>query len=59
MLTDFRRENETVMVAPGDGFYATPSLGFDEIRIAYVLEVDQLERAMKCLHDGLEAYRKR
>jgi aspartate aminotransferase len=47
------------MVAPGDGFYATPSLGFDEIRIAYVLEVDQLERAMGCLHEGLEAYRKR
>lgn len=58
LLTDFRRDGETVMVAPGDGFYATPSLGFDEIRIAYVLEVDQLERAMKCLHEGLEAYRK-
>lgn len=57
MLTSFRREGETVMVAPGDGFYATPSLGLDEIRIAYVLEVDQLERAMRCLHEGLEAYR--
>ncbi len=58
MLTDFRRNGETVMVAPGDGFYATKSLGHDEIRIAYVLEVEQLKRAMLCLRDGLEAYRR-
>ncbi len=57
LLTDYRRDGETVMVAPGDGFYATPGLGLDEIRIAYVLETDQLERAMACLHEGLEQYR--
>lgn len=57
MLTDFRYGGETVMVAPGDGFYATRSLGRDEVRIAYVLEVDQLKRAMRCLHEGLVAYR--
>ena len=57
LLTDFRLDGETVMVAPGDGFYATPGLGCDEIRIAYVLEVAHLERAMKCLGAGLAQYR--
>jgi aspartate aminotransferase len=44
------------MVAPADGFYATPGLGRDEVRIAYVLEVPKLERAMKCLGAALAAY---
>ncbi len=57
LLTEFRHRGETVMVAPGDGFYATPGLGTDEIRIAYVLEVDRLRRAMECLRLGLEQYR--
>jgi aspartate aminotransferase len=57
LLTDFRLDNETVMVAPGDGFYATPGFGTDEVRIAYVLEVDQLRRAMRCLREGLAEYR--
>jgi aspartate aminotransferase len=56
LLTSFRYENETVMVAPGDGFYATPGLGMDEIRIAYVLEVDRLQRAMRCLKEALPKY---
>jgi len=56
MLTSFRHEGETVMVAPGDGFYATPGLGKDEIRIAYVLEVGELQRAMACLGAALAAY---
>jgi aspartate aminotransferase len=56
MLTDFRLDGETVMVAPGEGFYVTPGLGRDEIRIAYVLEVERLERAMKCLKAGLAAF---
>jgi aspartate aminotransferase len=59
LLTDFRLHNETVMLAPGDGFYATPGLGHDEVRIAYVLQVDHLRRAMQCLHEGLMAYRQR
>lgn len=58
LLTSFRHEGETVMVAPGDGFYATPGLGADEVRLAYVLEVERLQRAMRCLHLGLEEYRK-
>ncbi len=56
LLTNFRLDNETVMVAPGDGFYATAGLGLDEIRIAYVLEVPKLERAMFCLKEALAQY---
>jgi len=56
LLKDFALDGETVMVAPADGFYATPGLGRDEVRIAYVLEVPLLERAMKCLAAALVAY---
>ena len=44
------------MVSPADGFYATPGLGRDEIRIAYVLEEARLRRAMKILAEALSAY---
>ena len=43
LLTDWQVDGETVMVAPGDGFYATPGLGQDEIRVAYVLETEKLD----------------
>ena len=56
LLKDFALDGETVMVAPADGFYATPGLGRDEVRIAYVIEVPKLERAMKCLGAALAAY---
>jgi aspartate aminotransferase len=56
LLNDFHVEGDTVMVAPADGFYATPGLGRDEIRIAYVLEVPKLQRAMKILAAALPAY---
>lgn len=56
LLRDFALDGETVMVAPADGFYATPGLGRDEVRIAYVLEVPVLERAMRCLAAALAAY---
>ena len=56
LLQDFSLEGETVMVAPLDGFYATPGLGRDEVRIAYVLEVPKLERAMRVLAAALAAY---
>lgn len=56
LLQDFALEGETVMVAPLDGFYATPGLGRDEVRLAYVLEVPKLERAMKILAAALAAY---
>ncbi len=56
MLESFSHEGGTVMMAPGSGFYATPGLGHDEVRIAYVLNTDDLKQAMECLRAGLEAY---
>ena len=57
LLSEFSLEGETVMVAPLDGFYATPGLGRDEVRLAYVLEVPKLERSMRILEQALVAYR--
>jgi aspartate aminotransferase len=56
MLNEFDLDGETTMAAPGLGFYATPGRGRDELRLAYVLEEDQLRRAAKILKAGLEAY---
>lgn len=56
LLTDFALDGETVMVAPADGFYATPGLGRDEVRIAYVLEEAKLRRALRCLTAALDAW---
>lgn len=56
MLEEFRYQNSTVMLSPGEGFYATPGLGKDEVRIAYVLHSQDLSSAMDCLEKGLEAY---
>lgn len=59
MLEEFSHEGATVMMAPGAGFYATPGLGKDEVRIAYVLNCEDLDSAMDCLEQGLTAYAKR
>ncbi|MBM1108030.1 pyridoxal phosphate-dependent aminotransferase [Aurantibacter crassamenti] len=56
LLEDFRVNNETVMVAPAAGFYATPGLGKNQIRIAYVLEKDSLKRAVNILKEALKSY---
>ena len=56
MLEEFSHEGATVMMAPGAGFYASPDLGRDEVRIAYVLNEDDLSSAMVCLAEGLKAY---
>ena len=56
MLQDFEDNGETVMIAPGNGFYATPGKGVDEARLAYVLNCDDLKRAMDLLAKGLKAY---
>jgi aspartate aminotransferase len=56
LLRDFQIDGETVMIAPADGFYATPGLGRDEIRVAYVLDRERLGRAMRILAAALEAY---
>ena len=44
------------MLAPMAGFYATPGLGKDEVRIGYVLHVDSMKKAMKCLVEALKVY---
>ena len=56
MMNEFNLDGETTMVAPGAGFYATPGVGNDEVRIAYVLEEHKLVRAVEVLKAGLEAY---
>ncbi|MGD1147328.1 MAG: pyridoxal phosphate-dependent aminotransferase [Thermoanaerobaculaceae bacterium] len=57
LLEEFEHGGDTVMVAPAGGFYATPGAGNDEVRMAYVLEVGKLERAMEVFLAGLERYR--
>ncbi|WP_296644881.1 pyridoxal phosphate-dependent aminotransferase [Romboutsia sp. 13368] len=56
MLTDFNKDGETVMACPAEGFYATPGLGKDEIRLAYILKEEDLHRASVLLKEGLETY---
>ena len=55
-LTDFRYENETIMMAPASGFYSTPNLGKNEVRLAYVLNKDDLKRALMLLEFALAEY---
>ena len=55
-LEEFSYENETIMMAPGTGFYTTPGAGHNEVRIAYVLNKHDLERALFILGRALEAY---
>jgi len=45
-----------VMLAPASGFYATPGLGKTEVRIAYVLNINDLKHALDCIEEGLKAY---
>ena len=56
MLTEYVYEGATVMVAPGAGFYATEGRGRHEVRLAYVINVDELRRAVECLRHALVAY---
>ena len=58
LLTAFSDNGETVMFAPGAPFYETPGSGINEVRIAYVLERKELERAMELLGKGIAQYRK-
>lgn len=57
MLTEFNLDGETVMVAPASGFYATPGKGLDEVRMAYVLGVEKIKRALEVLRAGLVKYK--
>ena len=55
-LSDFNYEGETVMMAPANGFYSTPGMGKDEVRIAYVLNKQDLQRALVVLAKAIEQY---
>ena len=59
LLEEFDDKGDTVMFAPGEAFYGTPGRGKNEIRIAYVLQQKDLERAMELLALGIERYRQR
>lgn len=56
LLEEFDLNGKTIMMAPGAGFYSTPGLGTKEARIAYVLNVDDLNAAMDCLEMALKKY---
>jgi aspartate aminotransferase len=56
LLEDFEYKNQTVMVAPASGFYSTPGLGRNEVRIAYVLKIEDLKNAMETLAEALKVY---
>ena len=56
LLSDFNWKNQTVMLAPASGFYTNPELGRQQVRIAYVLKIDDLRKAMECLAEGLKVY---
>jgi aspartate aminotransferase len=56
LLEDFETGGETLMLAPGTGFYASPGRGQDEVRIAYVLGEKPLQRALAILAEGLERF---
>ncbi|HNV52584.1 MAG TPA: pyridoxal phosphate-dependent aminotransferase [Tenuifilaceae bacterium] len=56
LLDSFEYNNQTVMLAPATGFYSTKGLGKNEVRIAYVLNTDDLKNAMECLEVALKQY---
>jgi len=56
LLDEFEYEGQTVMIAPASGFYTTPGVGRDEVRLAYVISKDKLAKAMEVLRKALEVY---
>ncbi|MBM3436630.1 MAG: pyridoxal phosphate-dependent aminotransferase [Bacteroidetes bacterium] len=56
LLEDFNYNNQTVMLAPATGFYATKGRGLDEVRISYVLKVEDLKNSMICMEEALKVY---
>lgn len=56
MLEEFQHKGQTVMMAPGTGFYATPGKGKNQVRIAYVVKGEDIVAAMECLGEALKVY---
>ena len=59
LLTDFRKDNSTIMLAPASGFYTTPGLGKNQVRLAYVLKEQEINKAMDCLEAALKVYQEK
>ena len=59
LLESFSYQDQSVMLAPASGFYGTPGLGKQEVRLAYVLNTTDINAAMDCLEKALEAYNKK
>ena len=58
LLTDFRYDNSTAMLAPGEGFYETEGLGKQEVRFSFCVGEEDIEKAMKVLEEALKVYKK-
>ena len=56
LLEEFSFEHQTVMLAPATGFYGTPGLGKQEVRLAYVLNLNDIKKAMDCLANAIQVY---
>jgi aspartate aminotransferase len=56
LLEEFSYNQQTVMLAPATGFYSTPGAGLNEVRIAYILNLQDLNNAMLCLAEALKVY---
>ncbi len=56
LLESFQYQQQTVMLAPATGFYSTKGAGLNEVRIAYILKIDDLKQAMMCLEEALKVY---
>ncbi len=59
LLESFSYQNQTVMLAPATGFYSTPGFGKNEVRLAYVLNLESIDAAMDCLEEALKVYNSR
>lgn len=57
LLTDFEHEGNTVMLAPANGFYSSPDKGLSEVRVAYVLNVEDLDKAVDAVSAALQTYK--
>jgi aspartate aminotransferase len=56
LLEEFQYHNQTIMMAPGSGFYSNAELGKKEVRLAYVLQQENIQKAMDCLEEALKIY---
>ena len=56
LIEEFEYEQETILLAPAQGFYATPGKGMNEVRLAFMLKIDDLKRSLAILKNALEVY---